>query len=136
VARRQLIRKGLAARSYRDVIREAAMLVAVGTGDASFVATVDSLVPASAFAARGLAVYASRGDGDAMDRLVARLNDSRAYVRQWMVDGIKGEMPQDVIRTKLGPRLGDVKDAKVKEELEKVLAPAPAGDRAESSGSP
>ena len=88
--RRALIVEGLRTPSYHEAIQNAALFASVRAGaqDSSLVTPVHDLMGAQQVPSFALAAMAARGSQRALDYLVADLNDSRAYVRQWALGAI------------------------------------------------
>jgi aminopeptidase N len=90
VGRRALIVEGLRTPSYHGAIQNAALFAAArpGAQDTSLVTAVHELMGEQQVPSFALAAMAARGSQQALDYLVADLNDSRAYVRQWALGAI------------------------------------------------
>ena len=86
--RRALIIEGLRTPSYRDAIQNAALGAAVRARDTTLVTAVHDLMGEQQVPSFALAAMASRGSKRALDLLVADLNDSRRYVREWTLEAI------------------------------------------------
>ena len=86
--RRALIVEGLRTPSYRDAVQNAALGAAVRSGDSTLVGPVHELMAEQQVPSFALAAMASRGSKRALDLLVADLNDSRRYVREWALGAI------------------------------------------------
>ncbi|HET6232128.1 MAG TPA: M1 family aminopeptidase [Longimicrobiaceae bacterium] len=87
--RAELIRRALAADSYRDAVRNAALTAASASGDESLIPAVEAQLGAGTNAANSLAAFARRGSTRALSVLVSHLNDPRAYVRTWAVRSLR-----------------------------------------------
>src|SRR5437773_2196779 len=94
--RRALIVQGLRTPPYRDAIRNAALGVAVGSGDTSPVAAVREAVDESRQPLYALAALALRGSQDALSALVAYLNDPRPLVRRYALGAIAQTLAPNV----------------------------------------
>ncbi|HEV7704014.1 MAG TPA: M1 family aminopeptidase [Gemmatimonadaceae bacterium] len=122
--RAQWIARGLATKSYRDVIQSSTLNLIARLGDASYTATVDSLRGENALAANTLAVLAVRGDSAALSSLVRALGDSRAYVRDWTIRALR-RMPADLRDPALRAVAGSLRDAKTRREVDALLNASP-----------
>jgi aminopeptidase N len=118
------IARGLATESYRDAIRSATLNVVARLGDPAYTASVDSLRGVSALAANTLAVLAVRGDSAALSALIRSLDDTRPYVRDWMLRAL-GRMPADLRDPPLRAVAGSLRDAKTRSAVDALLNPKP-----------
>ncbi len=82
-ARRALIAQGLATRSYRDAIQNAALLGIARSNDTTFIGDIQRLVGDQSLPTRVLAVFSARGNEHALSALTADLDDTRSWVRGW-----------------------------------------------------
>ncbi len=116
------IARGLAASSYRDVVRNAALdaVARIGGGDFSFTAAVDSLRGETPSAANSLAILSARGDSAALALLVRALDDTRPYVREWTLRALR-RLPPDLRDPPLGAAVGSLRDAKTKAAVDSLL---------------
>ncbi len=92
VAARPHVLAGLATKSYRDVIRNAAIAAAVRAPDSTLIEGLERIVGEQQLASLALATLASQGDTQALTALVRHREDSRAWVRRWVLDAIEQEL--------------------------------------------
>jgi aminopeptidase N len=85
---RELVRTGLSTPSYRDVIQNAAIDAAVVAPDSAIVDGLEKILGDQRGAALALATLARRGDNRALTALVRHKDDTRAWVRRWVLDAI------------------------------------------------
>jgi aminopeptidase N len=97
---RAAIVAGLRTPSYRDAIQHGALSAIARSGDTTFLATVDSLVPTSDAAPYILAALANKGSTHALDLLAGRLDDDHELVRR-RVAAAFGAVRPDVALHKL-----------------------------------
>ena len=74
--------------SYREVIRHAALQAIVQRNDTARVRDVERMLGLDGLPAQVLGVLAARGDGHALDALMQHVNDERAGVRRFVVQGL------------------------------------------------
>jgi aminopeptidase N len=89
---KELVRVGLGTPSYRDIIQTAAIAAAVQAPDSAIVDGLEKILGNQRNAAVALATLARRGDNRALAALVRHKNDSRAWVRRWVVDAIDQQL--------------------------------------------
>jgi aminopeptidase N len=89
---RDLVRAGLTTRSYRDVIQNAAIDAAVASPDSAIVDGLEKILGDQRAAALALAALARRGNTRALTALVRHKDDTRAWVRRWVVDAIEQQV--------------------------------------------
>ena len=118
------VARGLAASSYRDVVRSAALDAVARVGDPTYTAAVDSLRGETASAANTLAILSARGDTTALAALVRALDDSRPYVREWSLRAVR-RLPADQRDPPLDALRGSLRDAKTKAAVDSLLHPTP-----------
>ena len=116
------VARGLAASSYRDVVRNAALDAVARLGDPSYTAMVDSLRGDTPSAANTLAVLCVRGDSTALALLVRALDDPRPYVRDWTLRAIT-RLPAELRDPSLTAALGSVRDEKTRAAVDALLHP-------------
>ena len=116
------VARGLAASSYRDVVRNAALDALARLGDPTYTAMVDSLRGETPNAANTLAFLSARGDSTALAALVRELDDPRPYVRDWALRAI-GRLPADLRDPALTAVLASLRDEKTKEAVDALLHP-------------
>jgi aminopeptidase N len=127
--RSQWVARGLAAPSYRDVIRKAALNAIARVGGATYVAAVDSLRGETATSANTLAILAVRGESSALSALVSALDDPRAYVRDWTLRAVK-RLPSDLRDPPLRAIASSLRDPKTRAAVNIMLEPgAPPAQR-------
>ncbi|MEO8879736.1 MAG: M1 family aminopeptidase [Gemmatimonadaceae bacterium] len=119
------IARGLAAKSYRDVVRSAALDALARLGGTSYTTMVDSLRGDTPSAANTLAMLSVRGDSVALSDLVRSLDDSRPYVREWSLRAL-GRLPADLRDPPLTAVADSLHDAKTKAGVDTLLHPKPA----------
>ena len=89
---RAVVLAGLSTPSYRDVIQEAAVAAAVMAPDSALIDGLEKILGQQPLAATALATLARKGDTQALARLVRHRDDSRPWVRQWVLDAIDKEL--------------------------------------------
>jgi len=89
---KELVRVALGTPSYRDVIQTAAIEAAVQAPDSAIVDGLEKILGNQQNAALALATLARRGDTRALTALVRHKDDSRAWVRRWVVDAIDQQL--------------------------------------------
>ncbi|HEY6091334.1 MAG TPA: M1 family aminopeptidase [Gemmatimonadales bacterium] len=99
--RRAIILEALRTPSYRDAIQIGAYRAILRSGDTTLVDTVDAHAGDQRFALHALAALAGRGSSRALDLLVKRLDDERAYVRRWAVEAFRFSLPREIAQPKL-----------------------------------
>jgi aminopeptidase N len=116
------VARGLAASSYRDVVRNAALDAVARLGDPTYTAMVDSLRGETPNAANTLAFLSARGDSTALVALVRELDDPRPYVREWALRAL-GRLPADLRDPPLTAVLASLRDEKTKAAVDALLHP-------------
>ena len=119
--RRALIVQGLRTPSYRDAIRNAALGVAVGSGDTTLVAAVREAVDESRQPLYALAALALRGSQDALSALVAYLNDPRPLVRRYALGAIAQTLAPNVGLPALKSAQGSLTHPETRAAVEQVI---------------
>ncbi len=114
------IARGLAASSYRDVVRDAALNVVARLGNPAYTASVDSLRGETPNAANTLAFLSARGDTTALAALVRALDDPRPYVRDWTLRAI-GRLPADLRDPPLTAVVASLRNEKTKAAVDALL---------------
>ncbi|HEX8726067.1 MAG TPA: M1 family aminopeptidase [Gemmatimonadaceae bacterium] len=84
-----VVQQALRIPSYREAIRHAALEVIAQRGDTARVGDVEQLLAVDALPAQVLGVFAARGDARALDVLMQHVNDERAGVRRFVVQGLQ-----------------------------------------------
>jgi HEAT repeat protein len=92
VAARPHVLAGLATRSYRDVIQTAAIAAAARAPDSTLIDGLEKIIGDQQLPSLVLATLASQGDTQALTALVRHREDSRAWVRRWVLDAIEKEL--------------------------------------------
>jgi hypothetical protein len=83
---------GLTTRSYRDVIQSAAIAAAARAPDSTLIDGVEKIIGDQQLPSLVLATLASQGDTQALTALVRHREDSRPWVRRWVLDAIEKEL--------------------------------------------
>ncbi len=120
-ARDSAVTLGLATPSYQDVIQEAAFRVIAQTGDTGALPRVEALLGSGRLPAHVLAALAARGSAHALDLLTGHLDDTRAYVRRWVVEAFRFTLPRQVSLTRLESVAGRLKYADTKKDVEAAV---------------
>jgi len=115
-----VIRAGIETPSYRDQIQQAALGAIAQSGDTLYAITADSLFPTSQVAGFVLAELANKGSGTALNRLTARLDDDRGYVRRRAAAAF-GRIHPDLALPKLQAAVPSLKHDDVKPLVERVI---------------
>ncbi len=84
-----MVQEALRTPSYREEIRHAAFQVIAQHEDTARLADVEGLLALDGFPAQVLGVFAARGDARGLDVLLQHLNDERAGVRRFVVQGLR-----------------------------------------------
>jgi aminopeptidase N len=84
-----VLTRALATPSYRDDIRHAALQAIAQLNDTARTGDVERLLDLDGFPSQVLGVFAARGDARALDLLVQHLNDTRAGVRRYVLQGFR-----------------------------------------------
>jgi aminopeptidase N len=119
--RRAIILQALETQSYRDAIALGAFRAIVRTGDTTFVDLVDTHAGTQRFALHALAALAGKGSQHALDLLVKRLDDERAYVRRWALEAFRFTLPRTIAQPKLQAISTTLKFADTKKAVADVL---------------
>ena len=114
--------RGFAARSYRDIVRNAALDVVARLGSRAYTAMVDSLRGETPSAANTLAVLSVRGDSAALTALLRSLDDPRPYVREWALRSVR-QLPADLRDPPLTALVGALRDDKTRVAIDALLHP-------------
>jgi aminopeptidase N len=117
----ELVRTAVRATSYRDDIRNSAILAAATLGDASFVPQLITMLGDDVRAAVALGRMAGKGNEPAAQALVAALNDKRAYVRSWAVTGI-GNMPAAMAISRLQSALPGITYQDTRQQVNQMVS--------------
>jgi len=83
---------GLTTRSYRDVIQTAAIAAAARSPDSALIEGLEKIIGDQQLASSVLATLASQGDTQALTALVKHREDSRPWVRRWVLDAIEQQI--------------------------------------------
>jgi aminopeptidase N len=78
--------------SYRDVIQTAAIAAATQAADSGIIAGLENILGQQRLAAVALATLAREGDTRALTALVRHRDDSRPWVRRWVLEAIDQEL--------------------------------------------
>jgi aminopeptidase N len=89
---KEVVLAGLATRSYRDVIQNAAIAAAVQSPDSAMIDGLEKILGQHRRAALALATLARDGDTRALTALVRHRDDTRPWVRKWVLDAIEQEL--------------------------------------------
>jgi hypothetical protein len=92
VASRPQVLAGLNTPSYRDVIQNAAIVAAARAPDSTLVDGLEKILGDQERPAIVLATLASQGDTRALTALVRHRDDSRPWVRRWVLDAIEQQL--------------------------------------------
>jgi aminopeptidase N len=92
VASRPQVLAGLTTRSYRDVIQTAAIAAAARAPDSMLIDGLEKIIGDQQLPSLVLATLASRGDTQALTALVRHREDSRPWVRRWVLEAIEQEL--------------------------------------------
>ncbi|HJR17206.1 MAG TPA: HEAT repeat domain-containing protein, partial [Gemmatimonadales bacterium] len=92
VSSRPQVLAGLGTRSYRDVIQTAAVAAAVRSPDSTLIDGLEKIIGEQQLAALALATLASQGDTYALTALVRHRNDTRPWVRRWVLQAIEEQL--------------------------------------------
>ena len=80
---REVVAAGLRAKSYREVIQNAAITAAVQRPDSGLVAGLEAIAGEQPLPTLALAALAARGDASAKAAMARLLTDERRWVRDW-----------------------------------------------------
>ena len=92
VGARPHVLAGLATRSYRDVIQTAAIGAAARAPDSALIEGLEKIIGDQQLPSLVLATLASHGDTQALTALVRHREDSRPWVRRWVLEAIEQEL--------------------------------------------
>ena len=119
---REEVLAGLRTPSYRDAIRNAGLIAAVGRPDSTLVSAVESIMGEQQLPAFALAAMASRGNAGALDALVRHLDDDRAWVRDWVVQAIGEGLTERVAGERLRSVRGSLSHGETAAAVDRLLA--------------
>ena len=130
---REVIAAGLTKPSYQDAIQTAALRAIAQRGDTSFIGALEGLLGVGRFPSHVLASLGARGNVHALDVLTQHLNDDRAAVRRWVLEGFRftlARLNHDVAVERLKGATGGITHPDTKraatslvEELQKPQGP-------------
>ena len=83
---------GLATPSYRNVIQTAAIAAAARAPDSTLIVGLERVIGDQQLPSLVLATLASEGDTQALTALVRHREDSRPWVRRWVLDAIEKQL--------------------------------------------
>jgi HEAT repeat protein len=92
VGSRPQVLAALTTPSYRDVIQTAAIAAATQAADSGIIAGLENILGQQRLAAVALATLAREGDTRALTALVRHRDDSRPWVRRWVLEAIDQEL--------------------------------------------
>ncbi len=92
VGSRPQVLAGLTTPSYRDVIQSAAIAAAARSPDSTLIDGLERIIGDQQMASSVLATLASQGDTQALTALVKHREDSRPWVRRWVLDAIEQQI--------------------------------------------
>ena len=92
VGSRPQVLTGLGTKSYRDVIRTAAIAAAARAPDSTLIDALEKIIGEQQLPSLVLARLASEGDTHALTTLVRHREDSRPWVRRWVLEAIEEEL--------------------------------------------
>ena len=95
VGARPHVLAGLTTRSYRDVIQTAAIAAAARAPDSALIDGLEKIIGDQQIPSLVLATLASQGDTQALTALVRHREDSRPWVRRWVLDAIEQEVEKE-----------------------------------------
>ena len=91
-AARAAVLEGLRTPSYRDAVQNAAIAAVVQHPDKERVEALARQLGVQPVPALALASLTARGDGAARQAVLAGLDDERAWVREWLLEGLESEL--------------------------------------------
>jgi aminopeptidase N len=91
---RSVVRAGLTTPSYRDVIQNAAIAAAAQSPDSTLIDGLEKIIGEQQLPSLVLATLASQGHTRALTALVRHRDDSRPWVRRWVLDAIEQELEE------------------------------------------
>ena len=112
---------GLKTPSYRDVIQNAAIIAVLQHPDSGLLSELDRIAGQQPLATIALAVLAARGDKQAADLIVKRLDDERSWVRTWALEAISRELDPDDALTLLRDALPKVRREDVRAAISAAI---------------
>jgi HEAT repeat protein len=83
---------GLTTPSYRDVIQSAAIAAAARSPDSTLIDGLERIIGDQQMPSMVLATLASQGDTQALTALVKHREDSRPWVRRWVLEAIEQQI--------------------------------------------
>lgn len=118
---RSLLRESLSIPSYQGAIQDAALAGVVQTADTTLLDEVGVALGNNRNAAYVLAAFASRGSARALALLEQRLGDSRATVRDWVLQAFRFGMPPVLARERLTAILAGTPTGRLHYAIEETL---------------
>jgi aminopeptidase N len=116
-----LVRAALRTSSYRDDIRNSAILATATLGDPAFVPEIAAMLGDDVRSAVALGRMAGKGSEAAAQALANALNDERAYVRAWVVTGF-GNMPAPMAITRLQAALPNLRYQDTRQQVNQLIS--------------
>jgi aminopeptidase N len=95
IGARPYVLAGLSTSSYRDVIQTAAIGAAARAPDSALIVGLEKIIGDQQLPSVVLATLASQGDTQALTALVRHREDSRPWVRRWVLDAIEQELEKE-----------------------------------------
>jgi HEAT repeat protein len=92
VGSRPQVLTGLTTSSYRDVIQTAAIAAAARSPDSTLIDGLEKIIGDQQMPSMVLATLASEGDTQALTALVKHREDSRPWVRRWVLEAIERQI--------------------------------------------
>jgi len=111
--------------SYREVIRHAALQAVALRQDTARVSDVERMLALDALPAQVLGVFAAAGDAHALDALLQHVNDERAGVRRFVVDGLGVALSRPdhaAVLARVQAAAGSIVHAETKAAVEALIA--------------
>ena len=120
-----VIAQALATPSYREVIRHAALQAIAQLNDTARTADVERMLDLDGLPSQVLGVFAARGDERALDILVRHLNDERAGVRRYVLQGFRVALSRPdhaAVLARLESAVGGLRYADTRKAVEAMIA--------------
>ncbi len=120
-----VIVQALGTPSYRETVRHSALQAIAQLNDTARTADVERLLDLDGAPSQVLGVFAARGDTAALDILVRHLNDERAGVRRYVLQGFRVALSQPdhaAVMARLKSAVAGVTHADTRKSVEALIA--------------
>jgi aminopeptidase N len=118
---RETVVVGLRTPSYRDAIQNAAIIAVLQHPDSGLISELDRIAGEQPLPTIVLAVLGARGDKQASEAIVKRLDDERSWVRTWALDAMSQELDPDDALAQLREALPKVRREDVRAAISDAI---------------